>query len=71
MARALSISEENAVGVLLSPHGNPAEDKFFVPISYRDFADAVFGVVAGSRRTELSRAAASILGFVSYYGRGI
>ncbi len=70
-AKQLDIDPHNVVGIFLTPSGEPAACQDFGVLSFREFGDAAFAAVAdemgGAERT--SRAAASILGFMSFYGR--
>jgi len=70
-AKQLGIDDKNVVGILLSPGGEPATSSAFGVLSFKEFADAVSDAITDvlGYNESISRAAASILGFMSFYGR--
>jgi hypothetical protein len=67
----LLINRDRVIGIFLTPSGEPARSGEFVNISYGVFADAVRAAVTKQMAVEngISAAAASILGFIGFYGR--
>jgi hypothetical protein len=71
-AARLGIDQNRVIGVFLTPDGEPAKSSHFLALSFDEFADAVIdavtvGSAGGAERP--SSAAASILGFMSFYRR--
>ena len=65
------IDSKRVIGIFLTPAGEPAEDREFVALSYKEFANAVTrAVVSGHPAAAgISTAVASVLGFMSFYRR--
>jgi hypothetical protein len=64
-AKAQRITSDRVIGVLLSPEGKPAESDEFIAIQYGELATAITSAIC----TSSGGAAASIRGFMAYYGR--
>ena len=70
-AAKVGIEPGNVIGIFLSPGGEPAASRDFRVLSFAEFADAVCSALTDSLggANHTSKAAESILGFMSYYRR--
>jgi hypothetical protein len=73
MSRAdkLGIDRDNVIAILLSPEESHAKNRSFISLTFEEFASAVCEAVAASEgiKSSFPPAAASILGFATFYGR--
>lgn len=69
-AMKLGIDRRKVIAIFLTPDGASAANPEFALLSFREFSDAVrAAIIDTSDTSQISAAAASILGFMTFYGR--